>query len=72
MIDITCWTLAVAVKNIPEPHTSPGMIGLQSDQLPPRTALWEAEMWVKAEVLRRDQIDTPPLPSDECGLFVVI
>ena len=48
------------MKIMLEPDTSPGRIGLLSEQLSPRTAFWEAEMWVRPEVLRRDQIDPPP------------
>lgn len=62
MFDITCWTVATALKIILEPDTSPGRIGLLTDQLPSRTAFWEAKMWVRPEVLRRDQID-PPTPT---------
>lgn len=60
MLDITCWKVATAVKITEEPDTSPGRIGLLTDQLPPRTAFWEAEMWVRPEVIRRDQTDPPP------------
>lgn len=63
MFDTTRQTVAAAVKITLESDTSPGRIGLLTDQLPPRTAFWEAEMWVRPEVLRRDQIDTPPPPS---------
>lgn len=67
--DTTCWTVAAAVKITLEADTSPARIGLLNDQLPPRTAFWEVEMWVRLEVLRRDQIDHPPLPLPHCFMW---
>lgn len=55
-----------------EPDTSSGRIGLLTEQLSPRTAFWEAEMWVRPEVLRRDQIDPPPLPPPQGLLWPLL
>lgn len=66
MFDITCWTVAAAaaaaVWIILQPDTSPGRIWLLAGRQPPRTACWEAEMWVRPEVLRRDKTDPHPIP----------
>lgn len=70
--DIRCWTVETAVKIILEPDTSPGRIGLLNDQLLPRTAFWDVEMWVRPEVLRRDQINRSPHPASlQCLMWLL-